>query len=379
MAHGDTGVMVDQMLHHMPIIEELTLFLPGCDLEGCRIQDISWKYNFPALKNLTLQTYNSDNAALADFFFRHPLITTLDWDVDADSAFIFPPGSLPNLTSISITSHGYPSSVAETLSVLAAFPVKHLRISNFSHSDYSEVAKLAETLKCLEIYPGSFGWRPESDSESDDDEEATETNDGGAIDKEIETEEEKADDEDGTESTGKDVKDDVAAGDELSKASDMLPLHKIFKDLLERLPELQELALDLDTSRIYVFSGDDEGYTHPDPMTGDDLVSPTLVSPLLITSLIIPQQISALALLPTNGHIRAVRLYDKRGLALSEELLADLPGVPSSLEYIKWDTSMGTAMYRLERQNGLVRGLECEPVRITSKSWSWTEGRALEY
>ncbi|CAG8950821.1 hypothetical protein HYFRA_00003037 [Hymenoscyphus fraxineus] len=76
-AHGDNGAFLSKLLRACPAIEELTLSFPNCDLEDCRIRNITWDFTFPSLKSFTFHGYGPDEVTFSSFLARHPGIKTL--------------------------------------------------------------------------------------------------------------------------------------------------------------------------------------------------------------------------------------------------------------------------------------------------------------
>ena len=242
-AHGDDGSMIDRILQSAPKLQELTLIFPRCDLKGCRIKGISWEYTFPALETCSISTYNTDNTALSKFLVSHPTITNLDWDVDSDENFIFPPTSLPilralKLDDMDVLCGSQPLSSAKR-------PITHLRLECCCPCENSlEITNLAKTLKFLELESCIYHSRPDSDS---------------GINKD---------------------------GDNDSENADGLGLSfpQITKNLLLHLPELQELAVDLETGFTY-FRGKDGKFEKRKPTDVNDLVN--LIGPILCNSVMV--------------------------------------------------------------------------------------------
>lgn len=86
-----------------------------------------------------------------------------------------------------------------------------------------------------------------------------------------------------------------------------------------------------------------------------------------------------ITLLPKDSQIRALRMSDTRSLKLPDGVLENLPEIPASLEYLKWDSGENGLLYRLERTEGRVRAVECKTLRKLGDRESWVEGRILEY
>jgi hypothetical protein len=241
MAHGDNGALIDQVLRNSSGVIDLALCFPSCDMESCRLTGISWEYTFPVLESLTLMTYNSKSSSLSDFLVRHPSITTLTWNVDADDVFIFPPNSLPNLQTLNVDFHGETELVK---ALRYTGPIAHLRVGFCPHTSYADLTNLAETLRCLELDSWISDWRASSDSSS----------------------------EDNMDADGKETE-------------EILPrLPEIIKTLLPQLHQLQELSVDLETSRTYTI-GDNGESCHPRPMDVSDLVMLSMLNSALTNRL----------------------------------------------------------------------------------------------
>ncbi|KAF2489725.1 hypothetical protein BU16DRAFT_585944 [Lophium mytilinum] len=325
-ACGDDGTILNTLLHNTPNIRSLALSLPDCDLEGCRIRNLTWDYTFPHLSTLLVSVFSVPSTPVFAFLSRHPLVTTLTYGVDTDrddSPDVFPPAALPHLRAIRFEICFDEAALAELFAADAARPIAHVFLERHSRNALSQLVGVAASLKCLEIEAMARDWRPEEpdsdDSDSDDDEEA-------------EGEEEKTERE----------------------PEPRLP--EVVKGLLPELGELQELAVGLETANTYVGR-----FQHPPPMGVDDLIA-------------------VLEVLPAKSKIRAIRLSDSRGEELSEEFKADVPGVPEGLEFIRWDVGKKKNLYRLERGNGKVKAVLHEPLwQNTSEEKSWTDERVLEY
>lgn len=77
--------------------------------------------------------------------------------------------------------------------------------------------------------------------------------------------------------------------------------------------------------------------------------------------------------------IHALRMSDERGLELPNELLGNFPDVPTSLEYLNWDTGKNRVFYRLERHERGIRAVHCEPLREHGARESWVGRRVWGY
>ncbi|KAF2809133.1 uncharacterized protein BDZ99DRAFT_571945 [Mytilinidion resinicola] len=324
-ACGDDGTIVNKLLHGAPSITALVLSLPGCDLDGCRIRNLTWDYTFPQLSTLLLSVFNVPLTPVFDFLLRHPLVKTLTYGVDTyrdESPDVFPNAALPALRAIKFETCFDDDAVQEIFSADAARPIAHVSIQSSSQRLFPHLAAISPSLKCLEIEARCSEWRPEEpDSDSSDSEE--------------EEEEEK------------------------KKIEPSPRLPEVVKALLPSLTALRELAIDLDTdTRIY---SNGNWKQQPPPMSADDLIS-------------------VLEVLPAKSDIRVVRLSDSRGEELSEAFRGDVPGVPESLEFIRWDIGKKRILYRLEREGGKVKAVWHERLwHSTGGEKAWTDERVLEY
>ena len=195
---------------------------------------MTWDYDLPVLEKFGLRGYSLNTQGLASFLRRNSTLKTLTLDLSTEEPFRFLPNTLPNLESLSIDFNGRPKLVEETMPGLAATPLRHLRINGCPHSSYLELGALSNSLRCLELDLGS-GWR----------------NHVGTIGG--------PNDGDAPANTG----------------STTLPkLPEIIKTLLQRLPNLQELALGIETGNttIYEGSGDESSSRYPEAMCESDSV-----------------------------------------------------------------------------------------------------------
>lgn len=86
-------------------------------------------------------------------------------------------------------------------------------------------------------------------------------------------------------------------------------------------------------------------------------------------------------ILPKDTQIRALRVTDERRLKLPDDLLDNFPEVPASVEYLKWDIGKKEekgSLYRLERNGGRVKAVECEALRKLGGKTSWVDDRILD-
>jgi hypothetical protein len=73
-------------------------------------------------------------------------------------------------------------------------------------------------------------------------------------------------------------------------------------------------------------------------------------------------------------------MSDKRGLPLPPDFLQNVPDIPVSLEYLKWNIGENGTLYRFERSDdGRVSAVDCNALRKVADQESWVEERVLDY
>jgi hypothetical protein len=145
--HGEDARDFDAMLGKLSILRSLTLSLPSCDLENCRIKGLTYDWTFPLLEHLSLSAYVNDDSGLPQFLSRHPSIQSLDYDLDSDKPITDPFARLSNLLALNVKPQ-YQNK--DRLGVIPS--LKQLRINSSFH-DMEPVFSLATptTLRCLDI------------------------------------------------------------------------------------------------------------------------------------------------------------------------------------------------------------------------------------
>ncbi|KAF2500879.1 hypothetical protein BU16DRAFT_578734 [Lophium mytilinum] len=316
-AHGDNGSTLNPLLAACPAVKNLTLSLPTCDLEGCRIQKLDWAWTYPALTTLSLSVFSEPFAPVTAFLARHPGIATLTWGADTDwnettEADALPSTILPNLTALNVNSR--PSGLDALLSEEAGRNITHFRDAYFGPS--AEIFKIAAALRCLELQPHCRSWRPEDPLDSDDSDEP--------------------------EDPGERAPGRLAA-------------------LLPKLPELQELAVEFDTGAAFYRWGPENAFQNAPAMDARDLES-------------------VIEILPAESKLRVLRVVDDRAeeLGVGE---VDFRGVPVGLEYIKWEGKRRVLYKLEREEGGvrLVECQEGLRVVGTEEKGGWTEGRVLVF
>lgn len=144
--HGNDASVIDTMLRHSTGLVNLSLDLPICDLESCRLQGLTYGYHFPKLTTLCLSVYSKD-PAIATFLSRHPSITTLSLNLGGDVPFVDQDTLLPNLRSLAIES----SDKVDFLTPSALRPITHLRMGRCPHDRYQGIKTVSKTLRFLEL------------------------------------------------------------------------------------------------------------------------------------------------------------------------------------------------------------------------------------
>jgi hypothetical protein len=328
-AHGDDGSAVEDLLKSCPALEILKFYWPGCDLDSCQIQDISWTFEMPKLRYLTLYGYDFAPQALASFLERHPSIENFVDGVDAESRVSFKESEGPRLSKTALPN----VKAVDRASDSARYPedwfddeagrkIAYLVVPWGWQGQVDVSKNMATELKCLDINASNVtAWRPD-EADSDDDEE-----------------------------------------EKKRKAAD--PEKKLVKGvrkLLLSLTGLRELGVSLESQRVTMRLPDG---THGSPPGMDE------------TDLKV-----VLSVLPKETGIRALRVWDTAGKPLSQELLDDFPEVPRSLEYLSWEGEEKVLYQFMRRGSGRVKAVLCEETLREvdeKKKGDWTEKRILDY
>ena len=290
---GGHGSTIDQILRSSPNLENFSLELPNCDLEGCWLGGLTWDYHFPKLHTLHLNAYDSNPAQLFPFFARNPSIKNLKFDMwNNERCADLADGVLQNLEALSMDVAERPRPFSDFLSASAARPIVHLRISQSPHSCYPLIRNVSRTLRCLEIKTDINFWRYEPEpSPSAGLDNVTKTLEETTLSSEKPDLDREELDEDNEEvSEGSRVLKELLAesqGDENEKSVDepiSPPPPQAIQNLLSQLPELKEFALDLETGSTCML--DDEGeWVRPAAMNERDLVSLSHISSSLLLSI----------------------------------------------------------------------------------------------
>ncbi|ORY19026.1 hypothetical protein BCR34DRAFT_260438 [Clohesyomyces aquaticus] len=314
-AHGDAGLAVEAILKESPKLEILEFAYPGCDLETCQIRNISWDYRFRGLRELDVQGYDFDSGAFARFLRNHAAVEMFRDGLDGDNQEVeMGMETLPRLEKLYVTAYTSSRSLRDWFSEDAKRPVSHLRVNWRSHRDLEDVATGNKVLECLEIDGNVGDWRPRDIDSSDEE----------------------------------------AAKQENEAQDNYLP--KALKNILPEMGRLVELGVGLDSGNTSRRNGDGT-WSSPDAMNATDLKC-------------------ILSVLPIDGQIRALRVWDPEAEQLSEAFLKDFPAIPDVLEYLCWQ-GKESALYDFKRSNGGVEAVRCEMMKPRSSRGGWSEERIL--
>ncbi|KAJ4362494.1 hypothetical protein N0V83_010588 [Neocucurbitaria cava] len=347
-AHGDDGTAIDALLNSCPNLSTLDFTWPGCDLDDCQIQNITWSYTYPSLTNLSLSGWNFAPKPLADFLMRHPSITTFADGIDfqlndpGSEPIQFDANALPALEAL-YKSNGPLSSVLPYFDPAARRQIQHLAlyVGMGGGSVLSELATLpaaTSTIKTLEMHGNITDWRlPEDEDSSDSDS-------------------------------------DVATDEAKEPYVPPPSMPSLLTSTLPHFTHLQELAIGMESDHI-MHRRKDGVFGCPDPTTPEDLRY-------------------VLGHLPSTTTIRALRVRDERAKTLPKEMLDEFAGVPESLEYFAWEGEE-RVLYRVLRGDGGVKCVVCDDneedillgrkmgggwvVTEDSSGRRWSERRVLDY
>jgi hypothetical protein len=153
--HGDDAVHFDSMLRQTPKLRSLSLSLPLCDLENCRIKGLTYDWKFPILEHFSISAFLNDDSGIPAFLARHPSIRSLSYDVDSETPIPEPFSGLPNLVALDLTSWRYNHRVC-------GIPlVRQLRVGSSTSGMAAALSSVDLTmLCCLEIQ--SSYWHEET-------------------------------------------------------------------------------------------------------------------------------------------------------------------------------------------------------------------------
>lgn len=151
--HGDDASQVHQMLHHTHKLTSLSLQLPGCDLENCRIRGITYDYHFPELESFSLHGWVTSGPELPDFLLRHPLIKNLCFSLSSDEedGIQMAANAIPNLRALSINEMSRLRILSEFLASSTPRQIKYLRLESWKTEYLATLRDAGKDLQCLEM------------------------------------------------------------------------------------------------------------------------------------------------------------------------------------------------------------------------------------
>jgi hypothetical protein len=160
--HGNDASQIHRLLHSTQKLNSLTLRLPYCYLEGCRIKGLTFDYHFSSLEDFSLHGWIDPSFGLADFLLRHSSIRTLSLLIDSemDDDVEIASMALPNLRALALESSGTLQLLPQLLSSSASRQIKHLRLEQSITNCIPVFANVGQSLHCLELSTYQFQeWR----------------------------------------------------------------------------------------------------------------------------------------------------------------------------------------------------------------------------
>lgn len=154
-AHGDNGSPIEKLLHGLPNLRVLHINAPNCDLEGCRIQGLTWAYKFPQLTHFAISIFYRSAQDIASFLANHPNIRTLMFNAEGEEPIPNVSSLLPDLEALSMdewrqtTLDGY----TELLSANPLRKITYFKAGEFPYDQYQYrlIPQYAPSLRCLEL------------------------------------------------------------------------------------------------------------------------------------------------------------------------------------------------------------------------------------
>ena len=152
-AHGDDGSPIEKLLHGLPNLRVLHIDAPNCDLEGCRIQGLTWAYKFPQLTHFAISIFYRSAQDIASFLANHPNIRTLMFNAEGDDPIPNISSLLPNLEALSMDDWGQTTldSYNELLGANPPRKITYFKTGGFPHAQYRLIPQYAPSLRCLEL------------------------------------------------------------------------------------------------------------------------------------------------------------------------------------------------------------------------------------
>jgi hypothetical protein len=153
--HGNDAAQVHQLLHSARKLTSLSLELPSCDRETCRVQGITYDYHFPALTSFSLRGWADSRSRLPEFLLRHRSIKSLYFDIfgDDEDTFKITATALPSLRAVAAENISRPQLLLQLLKSPAALQITHIRLGQVPQKSTSLpiLANYVPSLRCLEL------------------------------------------------------------------------------------------------------------------------------------------------------------------------------------------------------------------------------------
>ena len=156
-SYGADASQIDQLLHHSTgKLTSLSLGLPDCTINTCRLRGLNYNHQFPNLRAFSLCGHVESGPEVADFLLRNPSIKIVHLGIDGpwqnDDTKIAAT-SLPNLRAISIDKRQgiAPRLTTQLLSLSASRHITHLRLQERGESAVEAIANAGRSLRCLEL------------------------------------------------------------------------------------------------------------------------------------------------------------------------------------------------------------------------------------
>jgi hypothetical protein len=152
-AHGDDGSPIEKLLHGLPSLRVLHIDAPICDLEGCRIQGLTWAYKFPQLTHFAISIFYRSAQDIASFMANHPNIRTLMFNAEGEEPIPNATSLLPNLEAFSMDNWGQTTldGYTELLSANSPRKITYFKTGEFPYNRYRFIPQYAPSLRCLEL------------------------------------------------------------------------------------------------------------------------------------------------------------------------------------------------------------------------------------
>ena len=152
-SHGDDGSPIEKLLHGLPKLRVLHIDAPGCDLESCRLQGLTWSYKFPQLTHFAISIFYRSAQEMACFLENHPNIHTLLFNALGDELIPNVTSLLPNLEALSMDMWGQ-TTIDSYNELLGADPprnITYFKTGHYPYDQYRLIPRYAPSLRCLEL------------------------------------------------------------------------------------------------------------------------------------------------------------------------------------------------------------------------------------